>query len=461
MNPSSQKLYDEFLARYHLDNGLYNHAVELSKPYFTKLEGKAKVLQFETMMVPVTPAVANAVKLRNQIHLSQIQAERDLKSAVKRFRTYRLEQDDAELLASTVEENVLRPLLWPFHLLTVGSELDEAQFGPIAHRMEGLVCDVFRIVDTFYNSFISSQNEISRRRDAQLARMDQQTAAQAANAPLEVRGSLRELGGRLHIYANVRSTVTGGMIAADYQVNELLANQNARNESLQQQKGLLDYLETSLLKITDQYIPLWKAYIQDPSNFPGVLVGKHIFAKTVYSTAVNMNPHTEENAKKLFNVLKNDDFAKLEYYLRYYGFDFDALFGKKVAIHIFNSYVRENKVDETNPYYRFYAYFYDLEHPIQRKELFDCFKHELKVYARGWMEKVYAKNKEKYVSDTCDRVLRKYYDLLDSIPGLDNMHRRYLSNALHYIYYDVMGNISTRDIYDEKNDDFVFIYDED
>ena len=449
----SEQLYEEFLDNYKLKRGLYNHALELSTPTFVEVE-KFQKLVFQKIELPVTMATKNGTIFNTKLTLAKLEAEKAVKDMVRKHRTFRMDGDDVERLCDFMEQEVLNKLLWPFHLLTVEAELDKEQFFPIAHEMEKIVQQVFEIIDNFYNAFFQSEQSIQQRARANMERMDRQTDAWAANAPVRVRGSVRELGDRLHIYANVESTVTPGMITADYQVNELLANQDAKRESIANQKALLDYLEKSLLEVVESYVPCWYDCLENKLK---KVIGKCVFGPSVYLQIANVRPHIKENAKKLFSRFSNDDdFARIEYFLRFYGYDMDDLFGQKVAIDMYNGYVRNKKIDELEFYNNFYCYFYDVEHAIEYEPFFKRFKELLKVQTRKLCEKKYQNNREKYTDVYCDLNLRSTYDLLDAIPGLDDKHRRYLSNACHYIYYDVMGDTKFRDIYDEKNDDFVF-----
>ncbi|MBQ9960468.1 MAG: hypothetical protein IJP00_01025 [Firmicutes bacterium] len=449
----SEQLYEEFLDNYKLKRGLYNHALELSKPNFVEVD-KLQKLVFQKIEIPATMATKNGTIFNTKLNLAKLEAEKAVKDIVRRHRTFRMDGDDVERLCDFMEQEVLNKLLWPFHLLTVEAELEREQFFPIAHEMEKIVQQVFEIIDNFYNAFFQSEQNIQQRAKANMERMDRQTDAWAANAPVRVRGNIRELGGHLHIYANVESTVTPGMITADYQVNELVANQDAKRESIENQKSLLDYLERSLLEVVDGYISCWYDCLENKLN---KVVGKCVFGPSVYLQIANVRPHIKENAKKLFTRFSNDDdFAHIEYFLRFYGYDMDDLFGQKVAMDMYNGYVRNKEIDELDFYNNFYCYFYGVEHAIEYEPLFKRFKELLKDQTRKMCEKRYEKDKESYTDVYCDRILAPTYRLLDAIPGLDNKHRRYLSNACHYIFYDVMGDTNFRDIYDEKNDDFFF-----
>ncbi len=453
MKTVSEQLYEEFLDNYGLNKALYNHAVEMSKPTF--VEDPIRAIQFKRIEVPVTKATINSTTFNTKLNLAQVEAEQAVKKTIRGYRTYRMEEDDVEMLCPRIEEEVLRNLLYPFHLLTVESELEKEQFYPIAHMMEMIVQQVLDIIYNFYYSFYDGLGRIQQNKRNEVERMNRQTDAWAANAPVRIRGRIREgLDGRLSFYGTAESTVTGGMVAADYQVHELLATQEARRESLANQKVLLEYLENSLLDVIGTYVKKWYDCLE---SMGGGSVGKKIIGISVYKAAANFRPHTAPNMRSIFTgITEEDDLAKVEYIVRYYGFDLDELIGSKVAKEMYNNYVRTKTIDETDFYYDFYCYFYDVEHAIEHEPLFNRFREVLKGQARKYCEKKYAANKEEYTDVYCDRILAPFYRLFDAIPGLDDKHRRYLSHTCHYEFYDVMGNTEFRDIYDEKLDDLVF-----
>lgn len=456
MRADSQRLYDEFLDNYGLNRALYNHAVELSKEHF--IDDEIKAIQFNKIRIAGTKAVINSTNFNANLHLYQAKAEQEVRKVIRRFRTYRLEEDDVEMLCANVEEEALRNLLYPFHLLTVESELEQDQFYPIAHAMEKIVQQVLGIIDNFYYGFHEGQGRIQQQKRDQIELENRKTDAWAANAPVRIRGRVREgLDGRLHFYGTANSTVTGGMVAADYQVNELMATQEARRKSLENQKGLLEYLEKSLMDVIGSYVNVWYDCLESLGGGP---VGKRIIGISVYKNQVIHRPHKKEHMKVIFTYLSNEDnFAMIEYMLKLYDFDYGDLFGHKVAVDMYNSFIKTKKIDETDFYNCFYCYYYDVEHAIEHEPFFERFKELLKTQTRKLCEKKYQNNREKYTRVYCDLNLRSCYDLLDAIPGLDNKHRIILSNACHYIYYDVMGDTEFRDMYDEKNDVIVFDFD--
>lgn len=456
MNTVSQQLYDEFLDNYNLNRALYNHVIEMSEPTF--VEDQIKAIRFKRMEVPVTKATINSTTFNTKLNLAQVEAEQAVKKIIRGYRTYRMEADDLEMLCPRIEEEVLRNLLYPFHLLTVESELEKEQFYPIAHMMEKMVKQVLGIIYNFYSSFYDGLGRIQQNKRDEIDRMNRQTDAWAANAPVRVRGRIREgLDGRLHFYGTTESTVTEGMVAADYQVHNLVATQEARRESLANQKVLLEYLENSLLEVIGTYVKAWYDCLE---SMGGGNVGKKILGISVYKAAANYRPHTAPNMRSIFTgITDEDDLAKVEYLVRYYDFELDDLIGDKVAKDMYNSYVRTKTIDENNFLNKFYCYFYDVEHAIEYETLFNRFREVLKGQARKYCEKKYAAKKEEYTDVYCDRILAPFYRMFDAIPGLDDKHRRYLSNTCHYEFYDVMGATDFRDIYDEKKDDLVFDYD--
>lgn len=456
MNTNSKKLYDEFLDNYGLNKALYNHVIEMAEPVF--VEDVVQSIHFKKIEVPVTKATINSTNFNTKLNLAQVEAEQAVKKVIRGYRTYRMEEDDVEMLCPRIEEEVLRNLLYPFHLLTVESELEEKQFYPIAHEMEKIVQQVLDIIYNFYNSFYQGLGRIEQNRRDEINLKNRQTDAWAASAPVRITGRLREgLDGRMHFYGTARSTVTGGMVTADYQVNELMANQEARRESLANQKVLLEYLENSLLEVIGTYVKVWYNCLE---SMGGGIVGKKIIGLSVYKNTANFRPHIEANMKTILKYITDeDDWAKVEYLIRYYGFELDDLIGDKVAKDMYNSYVRTKAIDETNFLNEFYCYFYDVEHAIEYETFFNRFREVLKGQARKYCEKKYAANKAEYTDVYCDRILAPFYRLFDAIPGLDDKHRRYLSNTCHYEFYDVMGNTEFRDIYDESLDNMVFDWD--
>ena len=55
MSTESEQLYKEFLEHYDLDEGLYCHALDLSKPHFTKIE-QVMAVKFGGVQVPTSEA---------------------------------------------------------------------------------------------------------------------------------------------------------------------------------------------------------------------------------------------------------------------------------------------------------------------------------------------------------------------------------------------------------------------
>lgn len=449
MNNAPQQLYEEFLEHYHLNIGFFNHAVELCDQHLAKIE-KLRVATFAKVQIPASEAVKNSVVFKRELAMAQAEADRELRKIIASFRTFRMDEDDMNRMCDWIEHDVLGKLLWPFHMLTVEAELEVKDFYPIANEMEAIVCDFLDAVDDYCWAFVHGEEAISRQTREEISEKNRQTDRWAANAPLEVRGSARIEGGRLNIYANVRSTVTEGQVNAGYQVNALLANQEANRRRDAQQKQLLNDLENRLLPIIKRYISVWYDCLEH--KLPGSMVGKNVIAAAVYSTACNVRPDMKENAKKLLVMLNGEeDFGRIEYILRYYEHDLDDIYGEKVAIQIFNDYIRNKKVDEENYYYRLFCYFYDIEHPVEHTLLFKRLKKLIVDRVRETCEKGYQKDPEKYNSTPCDAKLGAFYRLIDAIPGLTDKQHREMVNACRYVHYDVNGDISKRDIYDEKN----------
>ena len=453
MLSASQQLYDEFLDHYQLNKALFNHATKLGDQHFARID-KLRVATFAKVQIPASEAVKNSVVFKRELHMSQAVADRELRKIIGSFRTFRMDEDDMNRMCDWIEQDVLGELLWPFHMLTVEAELEKKDFYPIAHAMEAVVCDFLDVVDDFCWAFVHGEEAIEQRARTEIAENNRRTDQWAANAPLEVRGSARIQGDRLHIYANVRSTVTQGQVNADYQVNALLANQEANRRRDAQQKQLLNNLESGLLPIIKRYISVWYDCLE---HNLGSVVGKNVITAAVYSSICNARPDMKENAKKLMDMLtEGDDFEGIKYILRYYDHDLDDIYGDKLAIQIFNDYAKNKKVNEDNFYYRLFCYFYNIKYPVEHTSLFKRLKERIAAQVRSKCETSYQQDPEKYNSTPCDAKLAAYYRLIDAIPGLSDQQHRELVNACRYVFYDVKGDTASRDIYDEKKGAPVF-----
>jgi len=447
MATRSEQLYNEFLGHYHLDQGLYNHAELLSRTTFKKID-TLKVATFERMRVPVSEAVKNSATFRFHLHQAKIFAGRVIKEVLRGYRSFPMDGDDVQMMCARLEDQALNQLLWPFHLLTVESELVEKDFYPLANMMEAVVCDFLDLEDAFVDAFFAGEDRIRRQAQNEIEEKNRQTRAWAANAPVEVRGTARVFDGRLHIDATVRSTVTQGQIAADYQVHELLANQSAKRQMDQQQKRLLDQLEEGLTKVVEGYLPGWYNCLE---NQLGLMAGKCVITNTVIGKGSNYQPHIKEKVMKFLGAItENDSFDKLEQVLRYYDHDYDDLYGQKVAAHMINDFVKEQKIDENYLYYRFYCHFYGIDHPVEHTLMYKRIREIIERQVRASCESTFKSNKQAYIDTPHEKQLVDYYRLIDAIPGLTEKQNRQLVHACCYIFYDVMGNISTRDIYDEE-----------
>ena len=106
MGGLSSPLYDEFLDHYHLDPAMYMHALEISKKHFAKID-TLKVLTFKKVQIPVSEAVKNSVTFRNELHMSQITAERELKKILHSFRQFRMDEDDVGMMCDRLEMAVI------------------------------------------------------------------------------------------------------------------------------------------------------------------------------------------------------------------------------------------------------------------------------------------------------------------------------------------------------------------
>lgn len=451
MSAESSRLYDEFLGHYDLNPALYNHAVEMLDVKFEEI-GDIHAVRIAGVGVPVSPVVFNSMKFASELQKAPVKAEMELNRSIRGFKTYRLEEDDVLMLCDIAEEAMLRNLLWPFHLVTVKSHLENDQFLPLACMMEKTVLSVLDILDTFYDEMAANAYATEARRQSSLEEGKRAARYRAENAPIEVRGSIRRVGDHLEVYANARSTVTDGMINADLQVNELMANQSARREAFAAQKGPLERLESSLKAVRDSYVKEWHDCLEQMTP----RIGKNLLRSTICGTYDPFRPHFKENATDLLrSATLDDDFEQIARFLRFYDHDFDELRGDITVCDLINGYVKTKQINTECFNYKFYCYFYEVEHAIFHDAFFNRIREKLKGQAKRLAEKAKANG---LTPDrvNCERVLTSIYRFYGDIPGIDARRRNKLYDAIHYVFYDVYGDIEMRDSYDEKNEIPVF-----
>lgn len=446
MGTASERLYEEFLERYELDKRLYSHAFEIYDHQFKKLD-EIKVVYFGDVMIPVSEAVHNSIAFAKELNAAPIRAEQEIKKYIGRYKGCALDFDDANLFCYTVEEMLLKELLWPFHLLTVGAELTEKDFYPIADLMAGYVCDALDALESFDLAILQSNDRIDAQRDDDIERMRRRTDYDADHAPVEIRGSIRRSGNRISVYANARSTFTEGMRTAEYQVHDLVATQNANNEKVAAHRALMNELEGKLLKITNEF----SRCFYDRLRTLGDIIGKNVLRDTVCTQNANFRPHLKENAKELIrNAPYEVDFHHVATMLRFYDFSFDELFGKSLAINVFNDYVRDKKIDVEDFYYEFYCYFYEVEHAVQSSLFFYRLLGIIEDQAKKLCEKVKATKPEAYTEENRDRVLATFFRFTETVPGMSAEQSKIMMDAVFDIFYKVLGK--------PRNDTPVFQY---
>lgn len=443
MSTTPHQLYDEFLKNYGLEKGFYYHSIELLDHPFEKVE-KVQAIRIGDTLVPLSPAVSNSVKFNVQLNLAPINAEKAVKKYIGSYKGLILDADDTNLFCFTAEEAVLKDLLWPFHLLTVQAELTEKDFFPLADMMEGIVCDTQEAIFGFMQAVLGSTDRIDAETEREIDRKNRQTDAWAANAPVEVRGSIRRYGNRIEVAATARSTVTSGMVNADYQVHSLVANQNANREKASVQRSLMNQLEGQLLAIIGSYKQRW----YDRLRQLGGVIGKNVLRDTVCSSSTAFRPDQKENMIEIVKTATGKiSFANLERLMRYYGYDCDDLFGHLVAMRIMNSLIKDNKLDTESFYYEFYGYFYDVEHPLQHEALFNRVRELNKKATRSLCERSKAEHPDFYQSQNISLVLSPSSAIIDGLLGITEKQRNRLSDDASSIFYDVLGDASMRDYY--------------
>ena len=221
------------------------------------------------------------------------------------------------------------------------------------------------------------------------------------------------------------------------------------------QKDLLHYMHDELLSIIKNYVTVWKECIQ---NVSGAL--NNISAMAICSTAVNALPQSHDNANKLYTFMKSeDDFWAMKFYLNFYQIDLDEIRGEFVAATMYNNYVKTKNLDPNELHYAFYCYFYEVEAAVLHDPFFKRIKEIIKRQCRNTVTKHYNADPEKYKTEPADRELAWWYRFIDAIDGGDEKKHRELVDACRYVFYDVTGNASMRDIYDEKNPVPVFDFD--
>ena len=443
MSNQSQQLYDEFLGHYNLDTGLYNHAIEMMDHPFEKIE-KVQAIRVGETLVPMTPAIKNSTAFNTQLHLASITAEKEVKKHIGMYKGCILDAEDANLFCYTVEELVLRPLLFPFHLLTVEAELSEKDFFPLANIMEGIVCDTQEAIFAFLQGVLGSNDRIDAKTDRKIAEQNRQTDEWAANAPVEVWGSIRRNGKYLDVYASARSTVTSGMVNADYQVNSLLANQSANREKATDQKGLLSSLESTLLNIIGSYTNQWKECLKGL----GTIIGRNILRDTLITTNATARPDKKENMIEIIDNAEGDiSYANVKRLLDYYSHDYDDLFGESTARDVLHSLIKTKKIDTEDFYYDFYAYFYNVPNPFMREEFFNHFRKA----SKNLTVKVCNSSREQFPdffkAENCDKVLSHLSEMIEVNPYLTEKQKNRLSDDNCEVFYDMLGDAEKAKFY--------------
>ena len=448
-------LYEEFLNHHGLNNGLIYHVVLPHERIFKDVP-KLSFVRFGNHKVFVNESVNNAVAFSKQIHLAQMNADQSLRQWVKLFLGYRLDYDDIERLCQNLENGILEKLLFPFQLICEEENFTREKFEPIAYEMEKIVLDVFYILDTFYDAMIQTETSIRQKADQKIAQLNRQTDAWAANAPVRVRGSARVVGERIHVYATAESTVTSGMVAADYQVHALMENTYANREIQMAQKDLLKMMHDDLLKVIKNYVIVWKNCVEKNKNS-----FRTIYSPAIYSSKPLALPNYKKHAQSILHSLlkSEEDFFGMNYYLRFYHFDLDELYGDNLARKMINQCVKDQKADVNNVHYLFYCQFYEVEAAVEYEPFFKHVKKVIKEMVQLEIDRVVKNNMEKYKNMHADQALLPFFKLIDMIPGLSHKKHMEIVDACRYIYYDAIGDTSLRDVYDEKNPMPTFDYD--
>ena len=443
MSAESVRLYKEFLEHYDLQDGNYNHAIEFLDHPLEKVE-KVQAIRIGETLVPLSPAVKNSVLFNTQLHLAPINAEKEIKQHIGMYKGCILDDEDVNLFCYTVEDMVLRNLLWPFHLMTEGAELTEKHFFPIAHMMEGIVCDVQDALHDFYWAVLDSTGKIDAKRDREIEFKNRQTDNWAANAPIEVRGSIRRNGKYLDVYAAARSTVTSGMVNAEYQVHSLLENQFASREKATVQIKLLNTLESILLGIIKSYTKQWYDCLKGLTG----IIGRNLLRDSIVGGNPVYRPDKKENMIEIIDNSEGDvSYANVKRLLDYYGFDYDDLFGESTARSVLHSLMRDNKIDATDFYYEFYSYYYNVANPFLREEFFNHFRR----VSKSFTVKVCNNSREHYPdffkAENCDKVLTHLTEAIEINPALTEKQKNRLKDDNCEVFYDMLGDAETAKYY--------------
>lgn len=443
MVADSERLYDEFLQNYGLEKGLYYHSIELLDHPFEQIE-KVQAVRIGDQIVPVSPAVANSVKFNIQLHYAQIQAEKEIKKYIGSYKGLILDEDDVNLFCFTAEQAVLTHLLWPFHLLTFQAQLEEKDFFPLADMMEGVVLDTQEALFAFLQAVLGSTDRIDAARDRDIDRMNRQTDAWAANAPVEVRGSIRRYGNHIEVAATARSTVTSGMVNADYQAHNLLANQQANREKATAQRSYMQTLENRLLEIISSYRTLW----YDRLKQLGKIIGKNVLRDSIIPGDILHRPDQKDN---LIAIIKQANggisFANLKRLMTFYGHDCDELFGERVAIRINNSFIKDHEIDVNSFFYKFYAYFYDVEHPLEHEAFYNRFRQATMETTRAFCQKCKEQHPDVYTAENDSRLLTQVKGMIDALLGITDRQRNRMKDDAYAVFYEVLGDAAQSEYY--------------
>ena len=443
MGAESVRLYKEFLEHYDLQDGNYNHAIEFLDHPLQQVE-KVQAIRIGETLVPLSPAVQNSVKFNVQLNLAPINAEKEIKQHIGMYKGCILDDEDVNLFCYTVEDMVLRNLLWPFHLMTEGAELRENHFFPIAHMMEGIVCDVQDALHDFYWAVIDSTGKIDAKRDREIEFKNRQTDNWAANAPIEVRGSIRRNGKYLDVYATTRSTVTSGMVNAEYQVHSLLENQFANREKATTQINLLNTLEGILLGIIKSYKKQWYDCLKGLTG----IIGRNLLRDSIVGGNPVYRPDQKENMIEIINNAEGDvSYGNLAQLIKYYGHDYDDMFGHSIVRRILNQCVKDKKIDTDDFDYDFYAYYYEVEHPLQHEPLFNRLREYFRESVKNLCVFVKENHPDDYTPDNISHVLKTASETIELFIGITNRQRFRLDDDCYEIFYDILGDNKMRDYY--------------
>ena len=83
-----------------------------------------------------------------------------------------------------------------------------------------------------------------------------------------------------------------------------------------------------------------------------------------------------------------------------------------------------------------------------------------KVFVNESVNNAVAFSKQIHLAQmNADQALLPFFKLIDAIPGLSHKKHMEIVDACRYMYYDAIGDVSLRDVFDEKNPMPTFDYD--